>query len=188
MAKMVIGVFSETEEAENAMEDLKKMNYNPKDISIVMKERDGGDKVINQTGTTHVGSGTMSGVATGGVLGALASLLVIGGIVPGLGAIFIGGPLAAALGLTGVAATAVSAAATGALAGGIVGALSGLGLSGREAVEYEESIKSGGILVAVPARIDHEDEVKDVLQNNHADQIRVMEHDEKDHSSRTISR
>ena len=45
--------------------------------------------------------------------------------------------IAAALGLTGVAATTVSGALTGALAGGLIGALTGLGFTKEDAELYQ---------------------------------------------------
>lgn len=173
MNKTIIGVFTDSENAERAISHLESKQYNPKDISIVMKDRSEGKKLGQKTGA-NVGEGAISGATTGGMIGALAGLLVAGGIIPGLGALFIGGPLVAALGLSGAAATTVSGVATGALAGGIVGVLSGLGLSGKEAAEYEESIKQGGILVAVPARSGQEEIVWSILEENGADKIRAI--------------
>jgi hypothetical protein len=172
MAKMVLGIFAQTEGAENAIKKLEGKGYNPQDISIVMRDAKAGQEVAENTGA-NVGGGAAAGATTGGVLGGLAGMLVAAGIIPGLGALFIGGPLVAALGLTGAAATAASGAATGALAGGVLGALGGLGLSGDEATEYETSIKEGGILVAVPVRDGNEGDVRGVLEEEHADKVRV---------------
>ena len=173
MAKLILGVFKNRVDAESAIETLDMNGYDPKDISVMMKD-EVIKEVVNNTGESVLG-GTASGVATGGVLGALAGLLVVTGVVPGLGALLIGGPLAAALGLTGVAATAVSGAATGAIAGGIVGALTGLGLSEEDAQVYEQTIRSGGILLAVPSLNEEEDEIKAVMENNNAEQIKTVE-------------
>ncbi len=176
--KTVLGIFSEREMAESAIARLEEMAYNPKDISILMKDRSVAKDMHENTGA-DVAGGALSGATTGGVLGALAGLLVSTGVIPGLGALFVGGPLAVALGLTGVAATAVSGAATGALAGGVIGALTGLGLSDDEARVYESRIQDGGILVAVPARSGEEDEVRVVLEENGADQIRTLNSNEE---------
>ena len=173
MAKLVLGIFKNRVDAENAIGTLDMKGFDPKDISVMMKD-EVVKEVVNNTGESVLG-GTASGIATGGVLGALAGLLVVTGVVPGLGALLIGGPLAAALGLTGVAATAISGAATGAIAGGIVGALTGLGLSEEDAQVYEKTIRTGGILLAVPTLNEEEDEVKTILEKNNADQIKTVE-------------
>jgi hypothetical protein len=152
MANMNIGVFTDREHAEAAIHDLEQAGFNPKEMSLVMQDSTTAQVVAEGTGVNVVDK-TAAGVATGGVLGGIAGLLVgIGAIsVPGIGALLIGGPIAAALGLTGAAATTVSGAVSGALAGGFVGALIGLGIPEDTAKVYEDSIKSGGILLAVPS-------------------------------------
>lgn len=181
MQKLVIGVFNEETNAQNALHDLEKHGFNPKDLSVIMKDRDKADEVVEGTGATVVGNAA-TGAAAGGALGALAGLLIgIGAItIPGLGAVLIGGPLAAALGITGAAATTVSGAATGALAGGLIGALTGLGVPENEARIYEERINEGGILLAVPARESELDAVEDIMDTHGADQIRAVTTDRKD--------
>lgn len=182
MARLVLGVFSLRGNAEDAIAKLENSGYNPKDISIMMKDKREARDIADSTGASVVG-GAVSGAATGGILGALAGLLVATGVIPGLGAILIGGPLAAALGLTGTAATAVSGAATGVIAGGIIGALASLGLSDEDARAYEESIREGGILLAVPARLGEEDEVSLIMERCGAIQIKSI--DASDSYSRT---
>ncbi len=171
--KTILGIFNERSSAEDAINKLDAIGYNPKDISILMKDRGEAKEMGSSTGV-EVAGGAVTGATTGGVLGALAGLLVSTGVLPGLGAFFVGGPLAVALGLTGVAATTVSGAATGALAGGILGALTGFGLSDDDAKIYESRINDGGILVAVPTRTGEEDEVTAIMQEYGADQIRSV--------------
>ena len=122
----------------------------------------------------------VSGATTGGMIGGIAGLLVgIGAItIPGLGAILIGGPLAAALGLTGAAATTVTGALTGALAGGLVGGLVGLGVPEEDARVYEDRVKSGAILVAVPLRDANEESVRGILEDNGAERVRSFDMNE----------
>ncbi len=74
--------------------------------------------------------------------------------MPALGGFLIGGPIGAALGLTGVVAV------------GLIGALTHtFGLSEDEARDYETRINEGGILIAVPAKSGDEMEVKDIMRN-----------------------
>jgi hypothetical protein len=175
MNKTVLGVFTDRGEAEHAIEEFEVKGYNPKDISIIMKDKKEAHNVAFKTGVS-VAESTVSGAATGGVLGGLAGLLIgIGAIaVPGIGALFIGGPIAAALGLTGAAATTVSGALTGALAGGVVGILVGIGIPEDDARIYEQHIKEGGILVLVPARLGEEDDVRAIFSSHGAEQIRTI--------------
>lgn len=172
----VIGVFSEPDDAEQLIDRLEEKGYNPKEISIVVRQ---GTKFHKDSGSKGgaVASGTVSGAATGGVIGGLAGLLIgIGAIaIPGIGAFLIGGPLAVALGLTGAAATTVSGAATGMLAGGLVGALVSLGLPEEEAREYQERVQAGGVLLAVPVRDDSDArQIKTMFSRYNADQIRIL--------------
>jgi uncharacterized membrane protein len=175
MPETVLAVFSNRDNAEMAIEDLQSEGYNPKDISIVMRDREEAEGVARDTGS-NVAAGAVSGATTGGVVGAITGLLVgIGAIaIPGIGGVLIGGPLAAALGLTGAAATTVSGAATGAVAGGLIGALMGLGVPEEEARVYEERIKAGEIMIAVPTR-GRGREVESILSDHGADQIRTVD-------------
>lgn len=175
MAQLVLGVFAERENAEDAINSLKGSGFKAEDISIVMKDTGESHELAHDTGAS-VAEGAVSGATTGGVLGGLAGLLIgIGAItIPGIGAVLIGGPLAVALGLTGAAATTASGAVTGALAGGLVGALVGLGVPEDEAKVYEESIRGGAILVAVPTTTENDNEARRILEDNNADQIRTV--------------
>lgn len=170
MAKTILGVFDNKEDAERAINELRASEYNPKDISIVMRHND--QTVVSDAGT-GVADGAVSGATAGAVIGGLAGLLAAVAI-PGLGAFLIGGPIAASLGLTGAAAATVSGAATGVLAGGLLGALTGLGLSDEDARVYGKAVEEGGILVAVPTRRGEEEEVREIFDANSAGMVRVL--------------
>lgn len=174
MPKINLAAFADEETAEAALGELERAGYDPKEISIMMKDtgyvRKGG------LASRSVGEGAVSGVATGGVLGGLAGLLIgIGAIaIPGIGGMLIAGPIAVALGLTGAAATTVSGAVTGALAGGVVGGLVGLGVPNDAAVRYEERLKEGGVLLAVPSRDVDADHAVEILKAHGADQVEAI--------------
>ncbi len=176
MAKMVLGMFNLRDNAEEAISELESLGYNPKDISIMMQDRGEAREIGDSTGA-NVAEGAIGGATTGGALGAVAGLLIgIGAIaIPGIGGLLIGGPLATALGLSGAAASTLSGAATGAVAGGLLGALMGLGIPEDDARYYEEGIKSGGILVAVPTFTGREEEAAMVLTDFDATQVRTLE-------------
>jgi uncharacterized membrane protein len=172
MARVVLGVFEDKLNADDALSHLEREGFDTKDISIIMRDSDG---EVSGRGSNVLG-GAVGGATTGGVLGGLAGLLIgVGAIaVPGIGALLIGGPIAAAIGLTGAAATTVSGAVTGALAGGLVGSLVGLGIPEEDARLYEERIKSGAILLAVPTSENKEDLVMDIMDRYGADQIKSV--------------
>jgi len=176
MAVTVIGMFQNQRDSENAIEELKDLGYDPKEMSVVMREARKAEEVAQNTGV-QVGQGAASGATAGGAIGALAGLLVgIGAItIPGLGPLLVAGPIATAFGLTGAAAATASGAVGGALAGGLLGALVGVGIPKEEAQRYEEQIRAGGILLAVPSRDVRRDEVKDTLPRHHATDIRQLD-------------
>lgn len=173
MAKTVLGLFQEKDDVESVVKSLKNSGFDPQDVSLMMKDKKEAKDIKNDTGA-DVASGAASGATTGAIIGGIAGLLS-SFMLPGLGAIFIGGPLAAALGLTGTAATTVSGAATGAVAGGLIGALTNLGLSRKDAKYYEDRVREGAILVAVPAYNDEVSDVEDLFDRNNASDVRTLE-------------
>lgn len=172
MARTVLGLFTDIKDAEDAIGELRDDDYDPKEISIVMKDTEKGEEIAGDTGASVAGN-TASGIAAGAALGGLAGL-VASFAIPGLGAFFIGGPIAASLGLSGAAAATVSGATTGALAGGLVGMLTGLGLSEHDARNYEERVNDGAILIAVPARPGEANRVEQILNDFNADDIHTI--------------
>ena len=178
MAKTVIGVFSDKDNVEEVIDELQDEGFNPKDFSIVMRDRADAEEISTNTGA-DVAAGAMSGATTGAVVGALAGLLAAT-VIPGLGAFLIGGPIAAAFGLGGAAATTISGAATGAVAGGILGALMNLGLSRDEAEYYQNRVEQGAILVAVPAGNRNVSFIRNIFDNYNASDVKVISNDAAD--------
>lgn len=165
----IIGVFKDRFKAESVINEIKAAGVADTDISCIYKDGEG-DAKDSQTGE-KVGSGAVAGATTGTVIGAIAGLAVANGILPGLGTLFVAGPLAAALGLTGAAATTVAGAATGAAAGGLIGALSQLGISAKDAELYEEHIKKGETVVIVKTD-DAAASVEEMFNNGEAHEVR----------------
>lgn len=164
----VIGVFSTKSAAEKALSELEKAGNDVKSMSVIATE-----EVRTKVDGSGPVDGAVSGATTGGLIGGLAGLLVGLGAIVIPGGLLIGGPLAAALGLTGAAATTVSGAATGALAGGLVGALANLGLSKETAEVYEQRVKAGGVVLAV-ATSDPE-EARSIMNDRGAEEVKTIE-------------
>jgi hypothetical protein len=78
-------------------------------------------------------------------------LATVAGLIPVIGPIFAAGPLIAALGIGGAVGATAAGALTGVAAGGLVGALVGLGIDEPAAKEYETEVSSGNVLLAVEA-------------------------------------
>lgn len=168
--KTLLAIFPSRADADQAVDSLRARGFDPKNLSVVVR-----DEKLKTTGD-NVAEGTASGLAAGTVIGGLTGLLVgLGALtIPGIGALFIAGPLTAALGLTGVAATTASGALTGAVAGGLVGALVGLGIPEEDARAYEERIKAGGVLLAVPTSDQDTSVVKTIFTNHNGKSIREV--------------
>ena len=145
-----VGVFKTHSEAEKAINELHAFGVATSDISYVYVNADG--EIVDAHTDTKIGSGLASGATTGTVIGAIAGLAIANGILPGLGSLIVAGPLAAALGFTGVAATAVAGAATGAAAGGLLGALGNIGISSSDSALYEALVRAGEVLIVVNAQ------------------------------------
>ncbi len=175
--KTLAGLFASRSEADAAVDELKMHGVSSEDVSVVVKDgvvdRRAGTTTAEE-GLAATGAGAASGAAVGGLIGLLAGVAALA--IPGVGALFVAGPLAASLGLTGAAATAVSGAVTGALAGGLLGALTGLGLSDEDAELYENRIKEGDVMVAVTPSDANiaEQEVKSIFTKHGAEEIRTL--------------
>lgn len=167
MDTTTIGIFETRDTAESAIAELKSLGIADADISYVYSVTEESTSV---DGGNKAGEGAASGATTGAVLGAIAGLAVANGVLPGFGTLFVAGPLATALGLTGVAATTAAGAMTGLAAGGIIGALSGLGVKDEEARIYEERVKRGGILVT--AKSLNPKAVKEIFEKYDATEVR----------------
>lgn len=171
----IIGVFTERIDADSAINELERAGYDAKDMSIVMK--DTGEPDLRGSKGGSAATGAVSGATTGGIVGGLAGLLIgVGALaIPGVGAFLIGGPIAAVLGLTGAAAATVSGVATGIVAGGILGTLVGLGIPEEDARVYEQRVREGAVLLAVPVgNHDNGTKVRQIFDKYHADQVRSV--------------
>jgi hypothetical protein len=90
-------------------------------------------------------------------------------ILPGVGAVLVAGPLAAAL-LGGV-----EGALAGAAFGGLTGALVGLGISKVQAIRYESQVKAGKFLVTVRGDGPQIERAKSLLSGGKAETTEVAQ-------------
>jgi hypothetical protein len=132
-ARIVVGVFDRREDAEASVRELEGQGYPSEDISLVMQQP--GSPAEIGASQTKADTGMATGITAGAVLGGIAGLAALA--IPGVGAILAAGPLAVALG-----------AMTGAAMGGLVGAFTGLGIPKEEAIEFDQAVRAGGVVVA----------------------------------------
>jgi len=164
---MLFASFTNQANANSAIDALETQGFSAKNISVITKDMRGKS---SEAVADNITEGTTSGAVTGGVIGGIAGILAGAGVVPALAGLLIGGPIAAALGATGVAAAAISGAVTGVVAGGLIGALASLGVSEEDARYYDETVSKGGVLVAVSVNGNGE-EARDILEENGAGRI-----------------
>jgi uncharacterized protein (TIGR02271 family) len=145
--KTVVGLFDEMEQAKKAALDLENAGIPHNDISLVANNEGGryapaGDTATTQTTTegNAIGQDALVGAGIGGVAGLLLALT--GVAIPGLGWIVGAGWLMAL----------ILGAGTGAVIGGLVGALTQVGVPEEDAAHYNEGVRRGGILLAVKAQ------------------------------------
>ena len=161
--KTIVGLFDDITHANKAAADLENAGITRNDISIAANN-EGGKYVANSDGshsdTTTTGGAIGSDAAIGATVGGAAGLLIglTGLAIPGLGWIATAGWLTATL----------IGAGTGAVVGGLVGALTSVGVPEEDATLYNEGVRRGGILVAVRAEDNQAHRVAEILGDNGA--------------------
>lgn len=141
----VVGVFTDTAQADRAVTELKAAGFRDDEIGVAGRHdhgmaTDAGDTAEHEQGS-HAGSGALTGALAGAGLGGLVGLGIIAGIIPVLGPVIAGGTLAAIL----------ANAAGGLVLGGLAGALVGAGIPEEEAHYYQSEFEAGRIIVTVQA-------------------------------------
>lgn len=143
-----VGVFSSVDAADAAIAELRRSGFKESEIGLVHRDPKEAKKVRVRQGSSAAEDGDESDAATGGAVtgavaglgvGALVGAGVLAGIVPVIGPALFAGTL-------GVLA---SNAAGGAAAAGLVGALTGWGLSDEDATYYEGEVTAGRSIVTV---------------------------------------
>ena len=140
--KTVVGMFETRAEAEDAIRRLLAAGFGNESIGVAMRDtREAGEVVESAGGHDLSGEGATAGIVSGGAVGTLVGIALVGShlLLPGIGPIVIGGPIAAAL----------TGAGIGAASGGIIGGLIGAGIPEEEAKGYSTGLEAGHILVSV---------------------------------------
>jgi hypothetical protein len=150
--KTVVGVFSNHEQAERAVHELRSAGFADDQIGMARRGTEG-EVMHNRTadtGESHAGTGALAGVVTGAGLGALAGWGILAGVIAG-----------------GTLAVLLANAAGGAAVAGVLGALIGAGVPEEEAKFYNREFEAGRTIVTVKAD-GRSDEVINMLRHNGA--------------------
>jgi hypothetical protein len=151
IGRIVVALFEERSEAENAIRDLKNAGFTNEQIGVATQERVGAGeargeetpvddepaRIVEDT-ATGLAQGAAVGALTGGVIGGLVGL-VSSLLIPGIGPLVVGGVLASTLMGMGV----------GAATGGLIGALVGMGVPEEDARYFDAGLREGRTLVTV---------------------------------------
>lgn len=156
---VVVGMFENTRDVDQAVEALNKAGFTKAQIGVIARRGVLKEKT-SLTTTTEIGA--IAGGALGGVGGLLVGLNVVTLAIPGIGEVV------AAVDLLTVLGAALLGAGIGAIGGGIVGALVGLGLPEHEAHVYAEGVKRGNILITVQAPAERMPEVTGIFRQANA--------------------
>jgi hypothetical protein len=163
---MVVGVFRDRVNANQAYHWLLSRGYRDSEINFMMSDETR-KAYESETGKHTVGSQATEGVATGGTIGATigataAAIAAIGTAVaiPGLGWV-VAGPVLAGL----------AGAGAGAVTGGLIGGLIGLGVPESNARAYEEALKNGGVVLGVEPRDGDASEIKRQFESFHGENV-----------------
>ncbi len=139
MTTTVTAILKSRAAAQDAFVRLEAAGVNESQISLVMTDAARGTH-FNIKDSSKVDEGTAAGAGVGGILGAIAGIVMSAGVIviPGLNLVVAG---AVVTGLAGLGA--------GGFVGGLLGGLIGAGIPEHEAKLYEKEIQSGNVLVAV---------------------------------------
>ena len=160
MQKTVVGVFKSESDAERAVGSLRENGFRDQEISIVAKD-EGKRRQGNQGGQNRgmQDDGISDGLASGAAWGGLAGLALGAGAlaIPGLGPIVAAGPIAAAL--------------TGAATGGLAGGLIDWGIPEESGRQLQEEVRRGNILAILQCGEEKVDKAANILRENGAKNV-----------------
>jgi hypothetical protein len=135
-----VGVFNTKEQAERAIDDLRRAGYRDDQIGMIAKDASGRTVHTDGSGTeSNAGEGAAIGAAAGAATAVAVGAGIMAGVIPVIGPVIAAGPIAVSL----------LNAAGGAAIGGIAGALIGWGIPEEDAKYYESEMRAGKYLVTV---------------------------------------
>ena len=166
----VVAIYAQHSDAENAINLLKKSNFNIKKLTIVGKGYHTEEDVVGyyNTGDRMKHWGKM-GAFWGGLWGLLAGSAFF--LIPGVGPVMVAG--SAVAWIVGALESAVVVGGLGALGA----ALYSKGISKGSALKYESSIKAGKYLLIAHGTPEEAEVARRILANTGAEEINIHQPD-----------
>ncbi|HEV1997065.1 MAG TPA: hypothetical protein VGR61_02910 [Candidatus Dormibacteraeota bacterium] len=156
-SRTVVGSFHDHDQAQRCVGALEQAGFGETEVGMLRKD-EAGHTEADGTARDHgrgLGHGVTTGAVEGGLIGAAAAFLIPGA-----------GPVIGA----GILGTTILGALTGAAAGGVAGALTGMGMRKEEADHYTRKFEEGDTIVTVRAA-GREDEAHQILRKYGADEM-----------------
>jgi hypothetical protein len=160
----VIGVFADSDGAENGLVALRDAGFEKDHLSLAFSHSDAAGEIPSQAASERGGDSVLGGVAIGGVTGGIIAGLIGAGLlaIPGAGPFLAAGWLVSAAGGAGV----------GAAAGGWLGAITRIGVPEDVAKRYEKQMAEGSWLDMVLAETgERERDAQRILKEAGANQV-----------------
>lgn len=171
--QMVLGLFATVEQAEEAVDGLEEAGFEEGEINVLAQE-EAVESLLEDPRPERAKESATAGAVGGGAVGGLIGLIAGAStaIIMGVGTVMTGGALAAALGIT------AAGAGIGASYGGLLGALTGWGVSEGDIQHFIEGVRDGKILVAVETERKGSERAATLMRN--AGATHVSTHQEED--------
>jgi len=165
-----VGLFSNHQNAENAVKDLQKFGYDMKKLSVIGKDYHSEENVVGYYNTgDRIATWGKFGLFWGWVWGILFGSAFF--LIPGIGPVMVGGPLVSWI---------LGALETAVITGGLTalgGALASIGIPEDSIVRYETAIKADKFLLLVHGSVQEVEKARDILLRNKAEEANIH-HDE----------
>ncbi len=172
MTQTVVGIFTNTHRAEEALAEIEDAGFIVKDMPITGKKGGSKQEKREQANGFIIGEGMVKGALSGLILGGVIGFFVARGIVaiPGITNLFFATALVEAMGITGALIPVISGLLTGTIAGGFLGALISVCIPSQEE-DSEQSSLENSIVLAVVAADGQVNDLRQILTDHNA--IRV---------------
>jgi len=161
-----VGLFSNHQDAENAVKELQQSGYDMKKLSVVGKDYHTEENVIGYYNTgDRMATWGKFGLFWGWIWGLLFGSAFL--LIPGIGPVMVGGPLVSWI--LGALETAVVTGGLTALGGALVS----IGIPKDSVIRYETALKADKFILIVHGSTQEVEKAKDILIQNKAEEANV---------------